>query len=191
MNKDKKEVDQSKIIEKTAKVAAEKAAEEVLNRLSKRNMIKKELSYYKRVEILLYNYNNLKEAVKQKEEDINYIKVNGLPEQSGSVVVYQTSGGGVSKQDKYMQILEKYELERKETIRDIKRIDNALLKIKKDKYYKIIELKYLTNSEEGLNTDERLAEKLNKDQSTITRNRKRLMNKLTTILFPQSIKDFA
>lgn len=56
MNKDKKEVDQSKIIEKTAKVAAEKAAEEVLNRLSKRNMIKKELSYYKRVEILLEDF---------------------------------------------------------------------------------------------------------------------------------------
>lgn len=171
------------------KEVARITAEEVINSLKDRRMIKNEMSYYKRVELLLYNYENLKEAVKQKEDDIRYIQEHGLPEKSGSVVIYQTSGGGISGQERYMQIVEKYKMEKEETLRDIKRIDNALNKIKKDKYYPIIEFKYLTGEEADTNTDERLAEKLNKERSTITRNRKRLMNKLITILFPESIRD--
>ena len=87
--------------------------------------------------------------------------------------------------------MEKYNLEKIETERELKRIDNALDKIRDDKYYKIIELKYLADEEEKISTDEKLAEKLSRDQSTITRNRKRLMNRLTTILFPESLREFA
>lgn len=154
-------------------------------------MIKKELSYYKKVELLLYNYENLKDAIKQKDEEIRHIERYGLPQASGSIVVYQTSGGGISPEDRYLQLIDKYKVEKIETQRDLTRIENALDKIREDKYFDIIQFKYLNLQKDKLETDERIAEKLNKDQSTVTRNRKRLMNKLITILFPESIRDFA
>lgn len=177
----------NKMINKTA----EETAKEIVEELRNKNMIKKELSYYKRVELLLYNYENLKDAVKQKDEDIKDIEENGLPQSSKSIVVYSTSGGIITAEERYIQLREKYILEKKETERDIRRIDKALNKIKKDKYYKIIELKYLKrNSDDNKNvTDDYLAELLSKDRTTIIRNRKRLMNMLVTVLFPESIKE--
>lgn len=76
-----------------------------------------------------------------------------------------------------------------ETERDLKRIDNALDKIKDDKYFDIIKYKYLNQEERKISTDEELAEKLDKDRRTIIRNKKRLINKLVTILFPESLKE--
>lgn len=176
----------TRTIEKTAKATAK----EIIDELRNRNMIKRELSFYKRVELLLYNYENLKDAVKQKDEDIRHIEKYGLPQASGSIVVYQTSSGGISPEDRYLQLIDKYKAEKIETQRDLKRIENALDKIREDKYFEIIQLKYLNLQKDKLETDEKIAERLEKDQSTVTRNRKRLMNKLITILFPQSIRDF-
>lgn len=160
----------------------------VIAELKNNNLIKKEMSYYKRVELLLYNYENLKDAVKQKEEDIEYIDKYGLPERSKSIVIYSSSGG-TSKEDRYIQLKEKYSREKIETERDLKRIDNALDKIRKDKYFDIIQLKYLNSEENRVYTDEELAEIFEKERITIIRNRKRIINKLVTILFPESIKE--
>lgn len=180
-----KDIDIKEIIENTAKETARATVSEM--RIN--NMVRKELTYYKRVELLLYNYENLKEAIKQKEEDIEYIDKNGLPEKSGSIVVYSTVGG-VSKEDRYLELKERYIREKIETERDLKRIDNALDKIRDDKYFDIIQLKYLNKEEDKLNTDEEIAERINKERRTIIRNRKRLINKLITIFFPESIKDY-
>lgn len=202
-----KDIDIKEIIENTAKETARATVSEM--RIN--NMVRKELTYYKRVELLLYNYENLKEAIKQKEEDIEYIDKNGLPEKSGSIVVYSTVGGvskedryleltisaallspsPVSKEDRYLELKERYIREKIETERDLKRIDNALDKIRDDKYFDIIQLKYLNKEEDKLNTDEEIAERINKERRTIIRNRKRLINKLITIFFPESIKDYA
>lgn len=181
-----KDIDIKEIIENTAKETARATVSEM--RIN--NMVRKELTYYKRVELLLYNYENLKEAIKQKEEDIEYIDKNGLPEKSGSIVVYSTVGGA-SKEDRYLELKERYIREKIETERDLKRIDNALDKIRDDKYFDIIQLKYLNKEEDKLNTDEEIAERINKERRTIIRNRKRLINKLITIFFPESIKDYA
>lgn len=183
-----KDINIKEIIENTAKETARATIAE----MRVNNMVKKELTYYKRVELLLYNYENLKEAIKQKEEDIEYIDKNGLPEKSGSIVVY-SSASGASKEDRYLELKEKYIREKIETERDLKRIDNALDKIRNDKYFDIIQLKYLNKEEDKLNTDEEIVKELELevDRTTITRNRKRLMNKLITIFFPESIKDYA
>lgn len=180
MSNKKKEINIKDTIEETVK--------KVVEELKSNNMIKREMNYYKRVELLLYNYENLKDAVKQKEEDIEYIDKHGLPERSKSIVVY-SSAGGVSKEDRYVELKERYKREKIETERDLKRIDNALDKIRKDKYFDIIKLKYLNAEEDKIATDELLAEKFNKERITIIRNRKRLINKLITILFPESIKE--
>ena len=74
-----KEINTKKLIELVSKGAAE----EVIKILTDNKLVKvaetngkKELSYYKKVEILLYNYENLKEAIKQKEEDIENLVEN-------------------------------------------------------------------------------------------------------------------
>lgn len=176
-----------KTIEKTIESKSIDIADKVIEKLNNSNKIKIEMPYYKRVELLLYNYENLKEAVKQKEEAIKELEIYGLPEKSKSIVMYSSVGGN-SQADRYSELKEKYKIEKMETERDLKRIDNALDKIRDDKYFGIIQYKYLSTEEEKISTDDKLAEILNKDRTTIVRNRKRLINKLSIILFPESIK---
>lgn len=174
-------IDIEKVIEDTAKCVVEE--------LRVRRFLKEGINYTKKVELLLYNYLTLKDALVQKEEDIKYLDEHGLKEKSKSVVFYQTSSGRVSKEDKYIELKESYKRDIQETERSIRKIDNALEKIKKDKYYSIIELKYLKADEDKLKTDEEIAEKLECDRKTVARNRKRILNKLTTIFFPESIRE--
>lgn len=193
MSKEKSNIDiinenVKKTIEKTIDSKSVYIADIIIKKLNTSNRIKKDIPFYKRVELLLYNYENLKEAVIQKEEAIKDLEEYGLPGKSKSIVVY-SSAGGSSQQDRYSELKEKYELEKMETERDLKRIDNALDKIKDDKYFDIIKYKYLNSDEERINTDEELAALFNKERITIIRNRKRLINKLVTILFPESLKE--
>ena len=193
MNKEKSNIDiinenVRKTIEKTIESKSIDIADKVIEKLKNSNKIKIEIPHYKRVELLLYNYENLKEAVKQKEEAIAELDKYGLPERSKSIVMY-SSAGGSSQADRYSELKEKYKIEKMETERDLKRIDNALDKIRDDKYFGIIQYKYLNEDEERINTDEELAQKFNKERITIIRNRKRLINKLVTILFPISISE--
>ncbi|MDU3549389.1 MAG: hypothetical protein E7F83_18485 [Clostridium sp.] len=193
MNKEKSNIDiinenVRETIEKTIDSKSIYIADKVIEKLNNSNKIKIEMPYYKRVELLLYNYENLKEAVKQKEEAIAELDKYGLPERSKSIVMY-SSAGGSSQADRYSELKEKYKIEKMETERDLKRIDNALDKIRDDKYFGIIQYKYLNEDKEKINTDEELAQKFNKERITIIRNRKRLINKLVTILFPISISE--
>lgn len=193
MNKEKSNIDiinenVRKTIEKTIESKSIDIADKVIEKLNNSNKIKIEMPYYKRVELLLYNYENLKEAVKQKEEAIAELDKYGLPERSKSIVMY-SSAGGSSQADRYSELKEKYKIEKMETERDLKRIDNALDKIRDDKYFGIIQYKYLNEDKEKITTDEELADKFNRDRKTITRNKKRLINKLMTILFPESISE--
>ena len=192
MNKEKSNIDiinenVRKTIEKTIESKSIDIADKVIEKLNNSNKIKIEMPYYKRLELLLYNYENLKEAVKQKEEAIKELEIYGLPEKSKSIVMYSSVGGN-SQADRYAELKEKYRIEKMETERTLKRIDNALDKIRDDKYFNIIQYKYLSTEEEKISTDDKLAEILNKDRTTIVRNRKRLINKLSIILFPESIK---
>ena len=193
MNKEKSNIDiinenVRKTIEKTIDSKSIDIADKVIEKLNNSNKIKIEMPYYKRVELLLYNYENLKEAVKQKEDAIAELDKYGLPERSKSIVMY-SSAGGSSQADRYSELKEKYKIEKMETERDLKRIDNALYKIRDDKYFGIIQYKYLNEDKEKITTDEELADKFNRDRKTITRNKKRLINKLMTILFPESISE--
>lgn len=177
-----------KDIEICIKKTSQKTAEEVIELLKKQRLLKHEgLSFYKKTQIILYNYEKLKLAVKQKDEDIKYIQKNGLPSRSKSIVFYSSSGGSVNAGDRYIELIEKYKLEKAETERDLMRIENALDKVRNDRYFKIIELKYFSQESKS---DAEIAEILEKDQSTISRNRNRLVNAIKTILFPESIKEF-
>ena len=93
-------IDIAKVMEDTAKCVVEE--------LRVRRLLKEGINYTKKVELLLYNYLNLKDALVQKEEDIKYLEEYGLKEKSKSVVFYQTGSGGISKEDKYIELKESY-----------------------------------------------------------------------------------
>ena len=59
-----------KTIEKTIDSKSADIADIIIKKLNTSNRIKKDIPFYKRVELLLYNYENLKEAIIQKEEAI-------------------------------------------------------------------------------------------------------------------------
>lgn len=174
----------TKEIENCIVQTSKKTAEEILNVLKNSKLIKNELSYYKKTELILYNYPKLKMAVDQKQEDIDYIENNGLPQKSKSIVFYSTSGGN-SSSDRYLEIIEKYKAEKIETEREIQRIETSISKVQDDKYFEIIKMKYFENIKE-----EDIAAQLEKDISTIYRNKNRLINSIKTILFPESIKEY-
>lgn len=184
------------IINKNVEKSVEKAidnkvisiADIIVERLRNSNLLKDELSYYRRVELALMNLNALKEAVKQKDEELEDLEKYGLPEKSKSIVIYSNSGGSTVG-DRYIEKREKILTEKAETEREIEKIEKALNKIRGDKYFKIIKMKYLDKREDEKITDEDIAEALGRDRTTIIRNKKRLINKLKTIMFPQSIKE--
>lgn len=175
----------SKEIETCIIETSKKTADDVINKLKNNNLLKSNTNYYQKTELLLYNYPKLKLAVKQKQEDIDYIEKNGLPEKSKSIVFYSTANKNMSGADRYLELIEKYKAEKLETERDIQRIEAALNKVKDDKYFEIINLKYF----QGLK-EEDIAVKLEKDVSTINRNKKKLINAIKVILFPESIKEY-
>ena len=192
MTVNKNEINNTK---KLIELVSKGTAEEVIKILTDKRLVKategsnkKELSDYKKVEIWLYNYGNLQEAIKQKEDDIENVEKYGLKEKSCSVVVYSSTGAN-PESDRYLELKQRYIIEKLEIERDLKRLDNALDKIRNDNYFDIIQLKYLNSEEDRVKTDNELVEILDKERITIIRNRKRLINKLTTILFPQNVRE--
>ena len=69
-----KAINIEKAFEDAAKNVVEETAKRIVDELKSNNMIKKEMSYYKRVELLLYNYENLKDAVKQNGKEENHYR---------------------------------------------------------------------------------------------------------------------
>lgn len=165
--------------------AADTTADRVIKGLKKQRFLKeKSLTAYQKTEQVLYNYNNFKETIKDKKEQIEEIKAEGLKSKSKDITFYST--GGFVDNDYEARIEEKIQSLRDSislTERYIKTIDAALEKIRDDKYYDIIILKYFQGK-----TVEEISEYFDyKDPSTINRNKSRLINQLKIILFSDEV----
>jgi hypothetical protein len=166
--------------------AADTTADRVIKGLRKQRFLKdKNLTAYQKTEQVLYNYNNFKETIKDKKEQIEEIKTEGLNYKSKDITFYHSAGFNefddiITKIDEKIQsIKDSIAL----TERYIKTIDTALEKIRDDKYFDIINLKYFQNK-----TVDEIAEYFgNKDPSTINRNKSRLINQLKIILFSDEV----
>jgi predicted transcriptional regulator len=171
----------SAIINKTS----EQTAEKVISELKKKGLMKKnEQTAFQKTEQLLYNYKNFNNAIALKEEEIEIIKKHGLPERSKSLVIINGNNGINTDsmmekvEDKINSIYESILV----TKRFINIIDSALMEIHNNEYYKIIELKYFEGK-----THEEIAYIFDKDVSTITRNKNKLVNKLKITLFSDDV----
>ena len=168
-------------------------AKELINETVKKTIaeIKKEklikttdFTAHKKTEQLLYCYMDFKAGIKIKEETIFTIEMEGLPKKSNSVTTFSGIMGGefVTELEKKETKLEELRRSVELTKKVINLIDSTMELIKDDKYYDIIPLKYW----EGKSHEE-IAEVFQKDVSTITKNKNRLIRKLKVTLFSDDV----
>ena len=151
---------------------------EVIEELKRENIIDKDavLTPYQKTEKLISIYKSLKLSVTRKTIGLEELQKNGTVSVN-SGMSERVSGGNYE----YKSEIEKKE-ERAEKLRNeieyfnkiIELIESALKTIEKDKYYKIIELKYFNKK-----TLEEISEDLNISIITVKRNKNRLINELS------------
>lgn len=156
----------------------------VINELVERNLIHKTESSYKNTESLLNNYYLLQKSINDMKNQIKDLQKYGLSKTTNAV---HTVIQNVVKEDENIIIENrinnlKQSIHRTKSV--IKMINLILQDIKEDKYYQIIELKYFNKK-----TNEEIAEILECDVSTVSRNRNRLINTIKIRFFPNTYID--
>lgn len=140
---------------------------------------------FQKTETLLFNYNQFKAAIKDKEEQILEIKEMGLAKKSAAFSTYSGNMGYVevkSESEKAEEKIERIELSIKTTKNFIKIIDDAIDTLKDDPYYELIDMRYFKGR-----TREEIAEYFDCDVSTVNRNKNRLINLLQIRLFSDEV----
>jgi RNA polymerase sigma factor (sigma-70 family) len=177
--------DIDKLINKTSKETAIATATAVVLELKRQGLMKdNRQTPFQKTEQLLYNYTNFNDAINDKYEKIEEIKSEGLPKKSKGITSWggnqtlDTSSESEKAEDKIKVIEDSIIITRK----FIAIIDTALQKISDDPYFIIIRMKYFENR-----TREEIAEELEVDVSTITRNKNRLINTLKITLFSDEV----
>lgn len=154
----------------------------VLVELEKRGLIKQNDNTFKNVELLLYNYEAIKDSIKEREEQIKDLKTYGIKEKSSSITTIVENVQKQSKSELIDNAIESLHQHIFRTKVFIKYIDKIIKKLEKDEYYPIIKLKYFKGK-----SIEEIAEILKKDSSTISRNKNRLINELKPLLLPNEV----
>ena len=138
---------------------------------------------YAKTEQLLYNYNGFKRVVEEKKREIEDIRKYGVPQQCGAVGERVQStpvqNGLVLPEESVERAVRNVEKSVQGTVQVISLIDKCLAALKSDPYYSILEMRYF----EG-RTLEDIGIKLNRDHTTISRNKSRLVKELSIRLFP-------
>lgn len=155
-------------------------AKEIISELRKHNLIKDNKSTFQKTEVLLYNYNNFKKTIENKYRQIDTIMVAGSNKKSSSVIFFSNNNNMETalESEKIEEQILRIEQSITTTKAFVQMIDDAVNKLKDDKYYDIIILKYF----EGKSREE-IAEFFDCDIRTITRNKNRLINRLKIDLF--------
>ena len=166
------------------KEVIKETAAEVIRSLKQENLLKdNKRNPFQKTEQLLYNYQNFKNVITDKEEQIQQIREIGLSKKSKDITCY---GGSGFEQTSEMEKIE----DRIETIQNsitltkhfISLVDSALDKIADDPYFELIEMIYFQEK-----TREQIAEYYNRDVTTIWRNKRRLINQLKISLFSDEV----
>lgn len=155
----------------------------VLDELQARGIIKNKDNTFKNVEVLLYNYNNFKESIKDRKSQVKDLKKYGLPEKSkGITSIVNMNSKYETKEEQIDNAITSLEQNIYRTKVFIRHIDRVLKRFCNDPYYEILKMKYF----EGKNVEE-IAEILQKDTSTISRNKNRLINEIRILLLPNEV----
>ena len=170
------------IIDHTVK----KTVAEAVSDLKRQNLIVEgKQTPFQKTETLLFNYNNFKAVIKDKEEQIAELRQYGLRKRSTSIPTFSGSTGLIevkSDSEKAEEKIEMIEFSISTTRSFIKIIEDAIYSLQDDPYYHLIHLRYF----EG-RTREEIAEYFDCDVKTVTRNKNRLINLLQIRLFSDEV----
>ena len=146
-------------------------------------------SAYQKTEQLLYNYMGFQRIIKEKELEIETLRVYGVPKKSTSIVEYSPGSGTVKgtvlEEDAVDAAVRNVQASVEGTVQVIAMIDKGMESLKTDPYYQVLEMRYF----EG-RTQEDIAEEFSCTQKTISINKTRLVKELSMRLFPdQAIRE--
>lgn len=142
---------------------------------------------YEKTETILWNYNRMKKSVIYLQEKLNKL-VHEKENLAKTIIKSKRVVLREENQNYYYtdETLENSINELKQLIiktkAEISFIDKCISELKDDEYYEIISMWYFKGKREGY-TREKIAEYYDCDVDTVTRNRKRLVNKLKFLLF--------
>ncbi len=153
----------------------------VIDSLVKVGVLRRPNSTYKSTEALLYRYKDLKNSIKDREEEIKEIQDYGLRGKSTSILK-MPEGTRSSDRDLEQDIIDGLVKDIKKTQLVVNRIDRIVAKYKTDPYGEIIKLKYFEQK-----TQQEIADYFEKDPTTIWRNTQRLINEIKVYLFPNDV----
>lgn len=163
-----------------------KAVAEAVSELKRQQLlIDGKQTPFQKTETLLFNYNNFKSAITEKEEQIADLKLWGLKGKSKSITTFSGGNGYIevkSEQDKVDERIESIESSIHTTKTFIRIIDDAIEGLKDDPYYDLISMRYF----EGCSREE-IAEHFDVDVRTVNRQKNRLVNKLAIVLFSDEV----
>lgn len=159
-----------------------------VDELQKRNLVKKKvINTFKKTEQLLYNYNAFLDVVNDKKEMIEQIQSVGLSKRSGSFIPMPEDTGFKtvkSEEEKENDAIESLENSIETTERFIKLIDNALETIANDPYFEVVKMHYFKGMKYAAIADNW---PVTIDESTICRNKNRLVKKMSIYLFSDEV----
>jgi RNA polymerase sigma factor (sigma-70 family) len=158
----------------------------VLEELKNKKLLKNPKSSYKSTEKILYSLNVLPEAVKLIDEEVKKLEEEAkgiaIPTAKSNSLILNERNNTYVYGDETLETriseLKQISVKAKSQVRLVK---NALKKIEEDKWYDIIQMYYF----DGMKI-EAIAEELDCSVSTISDNKKRLMNELKVYIFPDT-----
>lgn len=163
-----------------------KTVTEVITDLKRQNLITQgKQTPFQKTETLLFNYNNFKAVIKDKEEQIEELRQYGLRKKSTSIPTFSGNAGLIevkSDAEKAEEKIEMIEFSISTTKGFIRIIDDAIDHLKDDPYFELIPLRYFENA-----TMEDIAVHFECDVSTVRRNKNRLINRLQIYLFSDEV----
>ncbi len=162
----------------------EEIIKQFVTELKRERLVKEKRSNtFQKTEQLLYRYNEFTEAIAVKENQIRELRFYGLPKQSKSITKYGAGSGEVkTENEKLEEKIRLIESAIDDTRQYIRIIDDALGNLAGDRFYEIIPMKYfkgMTHEEIGIHFEV--------DSSTVTRNKNRLVKRLSIQLFPSEV----
>lgn len=167
-----------KLIDETIKYTTEAVVVE----LKKAHMLKTlDKTSFQKTEQLLYNYRSFQKAIDDKWEQIEIIQQAGINKKSKDITSCNPGSNYIdvkSDMERAEDQIRKLEEMIEKITEYVEKVDSALMKISDDPYYDLIRLKYFEEK-----SREEIAEYLNCDVSTISRNKNRLLNTLKIYLF--------
>ena len=175
---------------KNAEVVDEEDKNEIVKRvleeLKSKKLLKNPKSSYKSTEKILYSLNVLPEAIALIDEEVEKLEkeaedIPKAPAKSNSLILNEKNNTyiyGDETLETRISELKQISVKAKSQVRLVK---SALKKIEEDKWYDIIPMYYFDNMK-----IEAIAEELDCSVSTISDNKKRLMNELKVYIFPDT-----